>query len=104
MFFAYILNMYDFSSVRGRNKRRKQSKVGKFKTDISADGNEQETKYEYDFSEVSNAKLIKLKQDIRRNAKEESRNNYLILLVVILILMILFQYLGVFNYIITEIL
>jgi len=62
--------MYDFRDVNGRNKRRKQSKSGKFNADVTSDSKTSESKPEFSFSDISESKLTKLKQDIRSKAKK----------------------------------
>ena len=95
--------MYDFRDVSGRNKRRKQSKAGKFLTDTPADSKELEKSSEDDSFVISKGNLTKLKQDIRRKSKIERKKQLWLLILIVVILSYIFQHLGIFKFLVEEI-
>ncbi|MDJ0645058.1 MAG: hypothetical protein QNJ57_03655 [Flavobacteriaceae bacterium] len=84
------MEIFNLRNVNGRNKRRKQSKDGRFIKDHLSAANKPT---EYNVPEVSSQKLERIKQDIRTKTKNQNRKEIILTILISSVILYLLYYL-----------
>jgi hypothetical protein len=90
-------NWGSFKQVKGRNNRRKQTKVGKF-DNKKYNYKLHKTKTEYNFPNLKEPELERLKEKIKHKIKLENRRDLILFSIFVIVFVYLFyiiiKYLG----------